>query len=327
MQIYGKNVLITGGQGFLGKQLATRFKRGGGIVFALDHSQYDLTQREAVELAFSDIKPDIVIHAAGFLGGIHFSRLYPADVFLKNLQMACHIFEMANKYKILKLVNIGSACVYSDQLEGPFREEDMLALPMHSSVQYYGFSKLALYFGGRAFREQFGLNSIHLIPANLYGPGDKFDPELSHVVSSMIPKFYDAMRTDKSEVVCWGSGNTVREFLYVEDCAEAVFRATEIYDEPEPLNIGSGDGITMRALAELIAKTTGFKGMTVWDTEKPDGAAYKVIDSSRARNLLKWSPSTSFEVGMMNTVKWFSEYYEKWLALHKNENTNGNIKT
>src|SRR3989338_8666962 len=221
-----KKIFVTGGGGFLGKPLVERLGKAGAEVFSLSRAECDLTEKGAVERAFQDIRPDIVVHAAGFLGGVHFSRLYPGDVFLKNLQIACNVFEACRKYTVQKLVNIGSACVYSDKLEGPFKEEEMLKAPMHPSVQYYGFSKLALYYGGRAFKEQWGLNSIHLVLANLYGPADKFDPDLSHVVSSMIPKFYDAARKNRSEVVCWGTGKTIREFLYVEDCAEAVVRAT-----------------------------------------------------------------------------------------------------
>lgn len=317
MNVSGKKVLLTGGNGFLGKHLAARFRGAGGVVTAPARSECDFTRREDVETTFANVRPDIVVHAAGFLGGIHFSRLYPADVFLHNLQMTCHILEMSHKYQVGKLVNIGSACVYSDQLQGPFKERDMLALPMHPSVAYYGFSKQALYFGGRAFSEQFGLNSIHLIPANLYGPGDKFDPQLSHVVSSMIPKFYDAVQTGKQEVVCWGTGKTVREFLYVEDCADAVLRATERYDETEPLNLGVGSGMTMRELAGLIAKTTGFTGNIVWDTTKPDGALYKVVDTTRARARLEWTPQTSFEEGLKNAVSWFANHYSKWIAAQR----------
>ena len=314
-----KKIIITGGNGFLGKYLTTKFANAGYEVVALSRGQFDLTQREATERAFLEIKPDIVVHAAGFLGGINFSRLYPGDVFLKNLQMACNVLEMTRKYRVEKLVNIGSACVYSDQLKGPFQEEDMMALPMHPSVQYYGFSKQALYFGGRAFNEQFGQNSIHLVLANLYGPGDKFDPELSHVVSSMIPKFYHAMKKGDPEVICWGTGDTVREFLYVEDCAEAILLATKSYDNIEPLNIGMGEGITMRNLADLIKKVTKYDGKIVWDTSKPDGAAYKVIDSSKARTRLKWVPSISFEDGLRNTVNYFAEYYEEWIVRQQNK--------
>jgi GDP-L-fucose synthase len=320
-EIAGRKVLITGGHGFLGPYLQRRFREEGAVVSAPPRTECDFTRREQVERLFADLRPDIVVHAAGFVGGIHFSRLYPADVFLRNLQMACHVIEMAHAFQVAKLVNIGSACVYSDQLEAPFREADMLARPMHPSVQLYGFSKQALYFGGLAFRQQYGLNSIHLIPANLYGPGDKFDPELSHVVSSMIPKFFQAARKGTPQVVCWGTGRTVREFLYVADCAEAIVRATRIYDEPEPLNLGFGDGITMRELASLIAKATGFGGEIAWDASKPDGALYKVIDSSRARAVLGWVPAMSFEQGLRETVNWFAARYAAWSAARETVRT------
>lgn len=316
MNLSGKKVLITGGNGFLGRRLIDRFRRAGSEVSAPGRSECDLTRREAVDSVVAATRPDIVIHAAGFLGGIHFSRLYPADVFLRNLQMACNILETSAKHGVRKLVNIGSACVYSDQLEGPFRETEMMALPMHPSVQYYGFSKQALYLGGRAFKEQFKLNSIHLVLANLYGPADKFDPELSHVVSSMIPKFFHAAKTGQREVVCWGTGKTVREFLYVDDCADAVLRATERYDEVEPLNLGVGTGITIGELAELIRQATGFGGAIVWDTTKPDGAGYKVVDITKMRLRLDWSPATSFEEGLRKTVDWFAGHYADWASKH-----------
>ena len=223
--------------------------------------------------------------------------------------MACNILEMADSFGVSKLVNIGSACVYSDQLQGPFKEEDVLSLPMHESVRNYGFSKLALYLGGLAFQEQSALNAIHLIPANLYGPRDKFDPELSHVVSSMIPKFYEAKVTGAPSVQCWGTGSTIREFVYVEDCADAIVLATEKYDTPAPLNIGVGHGISIKELAETIKMAVGYTGEIDWDISKPDGAGYKVLDISRIQNELGWKPKTSFEAGMQKTVEWFATYH------------------
>ena len=321
MNLAGRKVLITGGKGFLGTQLAERYRKAGSEVIAPARSECDLTHRDEVERAFASTKPDVVVHAAGFVGGIHFSRLYPADVFLRNLQMACNVLEMAARHGVRKLVNIGSACVYSDRLEGPFHEKDMLSAPMHPSVQYYGFSKQALYLGGQAFKEQFKLDSIHLIPANLYGPADRFDPELSHVVSSMIPKFYHAAKTGQREVVCWGTGKTVREFLYVDDCADAVVRATERYDEVEPMNLGVGAGITIRELAELIRTATRFEGEIVWDTTKPDGAGYQVVDVTKMRSRLDWSPATSFAEGLQRTVDWFAGHYPEWVAKHQPSGT------
>ena len=309
MELAGTRVLVTGGTGFLGKYLVEKFSERGAVVIAPRSADYDLVDREQVKSLFADTNPSIVVHAAGFLGGINFSRLYPAKVFLRNLQMACNILEMADSFGVSKLVNIGSACVYSDQLQGPFKEEDVLSLPMHESVRNYGFSKLALYLGGLAFQEQSALNAIHLIPANLYGPRDKFDPELSHVVSSMIPKFYEAKVTGAPSVQCWGTGSTIREFVYVEDCADAIVLATEKYDTPAPLNIGVGHGISIKELAETIKMAVGYTGEIDWDISKPDGAGYKVLDISRIQNELGWKPKTSFEAGMQKTVEWFATYH------------------
>lgn len=289
-----------------------RFGQAGAEVFSLPREKCDLTQKEALHRILSEMKPDLLVHAAGLLGGVHFSRLYPAQVFLKNLAMACNVLEMAHEHKIEKLVNIGSGCIYSDQLEGPFKESDFFAGPMHPSVRYYGFSKQALYLGSLALKEQYHFHSIHLVLTNLYGPGDKFNPNLSHVVSSMIPKFYEAACQNHPEVLCWGTGKTIREFIYVEDCAEAVLRATERYDDSEPLNVGTGEGITIKALAEMIKKTTGYKGSIKWDTTKPDGAAYKVLDVSRMRKILQWEPKTSLKEGLKKTVEWFGNHYEEW---------------
>ena len=309
MELAGTRVLVTGGTGFLGKYLVEKFSERGAYVIAPRSADYDLVDREQVKSLFADTNPSIVVHAAGFLGGINFSRLYPAKVFLRNLQMACNILEMADSFGVSKLVNIGSACVYSDQLQGPFKEEDVLSLPMHESVRNYGFSNLALYLGGLAFQEQSALNVIHLIPANLYGPRDKFDPELSHVVSSMIPKFYEAKVTSAPSVQCWGTGSTIREFVYVEDCADAIVLATEKYDTPAPLNIGVGHGISIKELAETIKMAVGYTGEIDWDISKPDGAGYKVLDISRIQNELGWKPKTSFEAGMQKTVEWFATYH------------------
>ena len=309
MELAGTRVLVTGGTGFLGKYLVEKFSERGAVVIAPRSADYDLVDREQVKSLFADTNSSIVVHAAGFLGGINFSRLYPAKVFLRNLQMACNILEMADSFGVSKLVNIGSACVYSDQLQGPFKEEDVLSLPMHESVRNYGFSKLALYLGGLAFQEQSALNTIHLIPANLYGPRDKFHPELSHVVSSMIPKFYEAKVTGAPSVQCWGTGSTIREFVYVEDCADAIVLATEKYDTPAPLNIGVGHGISIKELAETIKMAVGYTGEIDWDISKPDGAGYKVLDISRIKNDLGWRPKTSFEAGMQKTVEWFATYH------------------
>ncbi len=312
INLASKKILLTGGTGFLGKHLHKKLECENAEVISIGRTPYDLTNTEGAARCFEEIKPDIVVHLAAHIGGINFNRLYPADVFLKNLQMACNIFEQSHKHKVEKLVNIGSACVYSDQLGRPMQETDVMQYPMHPSVQYYGFSKLALYLGGLAYHSQYNFNSIHLIPANLYGPEDKFDPELSHVVSSMIPKFVHAAKTQAPEVVCWGSGNTVREFLYIDDCADAIILAMKSYSSPEPLNIGQGEGVKIRDLAKAIAKAADFRGETVWDSSIPDGSAYKVVDSARARKALNWEPKMTTEEGIKKTVDWFCKHYSNW---------------
>ncbi len=313
LELTEKRILLTGGRGFLGSTLQKKLESTGVVVHAPSKQQCDLTSRSEVEEVFTNIKPEVVIHAAGLLGGIEFSRRYPAEVFIDNLTMACNILRYSQKFNIEKLVNIGSACVYSDELDGPFKESDIISKPMHPSVQYYGFSKIALYLGGLAYNEQHGMRSIHLIPANLYGPGDKFDPDLSHVVSSMIPRFYHAMKISSESVECWGTGQTTREFLYIDDCADAIIKATKSYDQMKPLNIGSGKGIKVLEVANLIKKATGYKGKIIWNISKPDGAQYKVVDSNQINTELAWKPSTTFENGLEKTVRWFSKNYEKWL--------------
>lgn len=313
MDITGKRVLITGGHGFLGQKLCLRLKRNGAIVRAPKHEECDLTDRSQLFRLFEKWSPEIVIHAAGYLGGINFSRTFPADVFVKNLSMACSVIEACKVFEPEKLVTIGSACVYSDDIPGPFKESQMLTMPMHESVQYYGFSKQALYFGGKALQEQSNIKVAHLIPANLYGPGDKFDPQMSHVISSLIPKFCKAKRENLPTVDCWGTGETIREFLYVDDCADAVLEATKKYFGSTPLNLGVGYGIKIKDVAEMIKKVTSFRGDIVWDKSKPDGASYKVIDSSRARHQLSWEPKTGLEAGINKTVADFEKNYETWI--------------
>ncbi|MCK4282899.1 MAG: NAD-dependent epimerase/dehydratase family protein, partial [Candidatus Brocadiae bacterium] len=272
----------------------------------------DLTRYEEAARLFADVRPEIVVHAAADVGGIGYNRLYPADIFRNNLLMACNVLEACRRHSVAvrrpgvqKLVIVGSSCAYPGEVPATMREADFLAGPMHPSVECYGFSKRALYLGAKAYGEQFGLNSIFLLVTNMYGPHDKFDPKESHVVAALVRKFVEACDSGDPAVECWGTGAPVREFLYVEDCAEAVLRAAERYEGPDPLNVGTGIGTSIRELAETIARITEFDGEVCWDATKPDGAMKKVLDVSRMVEALDWSPPTGLEEGLGRTIEWY----------------------
>jgi GDP-L-fucose synthase len=300
-----RRVLVTGGAGFLGRQIVGLLGARGAEVLAPRKSDCDLTRAEAVHTVFREGRPDCVIHAAADVGGIGYNGIAPADIFQNNLRMAVNLLEAARHHPVEKLVLVGSACAYPGTVAGRMREEEFEAGPMHPSVEVYGFSKRALYTGAKAFRRQYGLQSIFLLLTNLYGPGDKFDPRESHVVAALIRKFVEARRQGAGEVVCWGSGRPTREFMYVEDCARAILRAAEIYADPEPLNIGTGEGTTIRELAETVWEVSRYAGRIVWDTSMPDGAMYKVLDVSRMRAILGLEPTVSLREGLRRTVAWY----------------------
>jgi len=305
VQVRGKRVMVTGGGGFLGTHLLARFKRAGADVAAPRSAECDLTLREGARAAFERSRPAVVVHAAADVGGIGYNRLYPADIFRNNLTMTCNVLEACRRHGVEKLVIIGSACAYPGDVTGTLNEADFLAGPMHPSVECYGFSKRGLYLGARAYREQYGFDSIFLVLTNLYGPHDKFDPDESHVVAALVRKFAEAAERGGPVVECWGTGAPIREFLYAPDCAEAVLRAAERYDAPEPLNIGTGIGTSIRELAEMLARITGFEGELRWDASKPDGAMKKVLDVSRMKEALDWRPPTGLQDGLRATVEWY----------------------
>lgn len=307
MQVQGKTVLVTGGGGFLGTHLVSHLEQSGAEVCAPPSADYDLVRYEEADRALARFRPAIVVHAAADVGGIGYNRLYPADIFRNNLLMSCNVLEACRRNNVEKLVVIGSACAYPGEVTGTLREADFLTGPMHPSVECYGLSKRALYLGAKAYREQHGLNSILLVLTNLYGPHDKFDPEESHVVAALIRKFVEAVENAEPAVECWGTGAPIREFLYAGDCAEAVLRAAERYDGLEPLNIGTGTGTSIKELAELTARITGFTGEVRWDTTRPDGAMKKVLDVSRMVEVLDWSPPTSLEEGLRKTIQWYRQ--------------------
>lgn len=302
----GTRIMVTGGSGFLGRHIVDSCRRRGYDVAVPRSRDYDLTQLDQTRKAFADLKPDVVIHAAADVGGIGYNTLMPAEIFTNNVRFACNIMDATREAGIKKLVNIGSACAYPGDVEDSMSEDDFLAGPMHPSVEVYGFSKRALYLAGRAYRQEYGLNSIHLILTNLYGPGDKFDPKDSHVVAAMIRRFVEAVDEGVSEVTCWGTGSPVREFMYVGDCAEAIVQAAEDYEDESPLNIGTGIGTSIYELAIKTAEAAGYTGEIHWDSSKPDGAARKVLDISRMHASLKaMQPPTPLSDGLSSTIDWF----------------------
>lgn len=300
-----QRVLVTGGHGFLGHHLVEQLQAAGATVIAPRSAEYDLARPEAMLAAFRDSRAAVVFHAAADVGGIGYNRIAPADIFANNVRMTVNALEAARQYPVQKLVMVGSACAYPGKADGLMSEDGFEAGPMHESVDVYGFSKRAMYLGGKAYRKQYGVNSIFVILTNLYGPYDKYDPKESHVVAALVRKFVEAKQQHAPEVVCWGTGRPTREFMYVEDCARAILRAGEVYESPEPLNIGTGMGTTIKELADTLHDVTGYPGRVVWDTSMPDGALYKVLDTRRMQAALNPAPPIPLREGLKKTVAWY----------------------
>ncbi|MEE9284932.1 MAG: GDP-L-fucose synthase [Dehalococcoidia bacterium] len=305
MDLASKRVMVTGGGGFLGRHLVEAFAREGAQVSAPRSRWADLTDPAEALRAFSELSPQVVVHAAADVGGIGYNQIAPADIFHHNLMMTANVLRAAQQTSVEKLVIIGSACAYPGDVDGLMREEEFLQGPLHPSVECYGFSKRALYFGARAYREQYGMSASLLLLTNLYGPWDKYAPKDSHVVAALVRKFVEGRERGEPSIVCWGTGRPVREFLFVEDCAEAIVRAAKLYDKPEPLNIGTGVGTTIRELAETLHEVTGYRGGLTWDESRPDGAMRKVLDVTRMKAELGWAPRTSLREGLRRTVDWY----------------------
>ncbi|GAF78326.1 unnamed protein product [marine sediment metagenome] len=302
----GKRVMVTGGSGFLGSHIVGILRARGAEVGVPRKRDYDLTNLDAAKRAFAEMRPDIVIHGAAFYGGIWINKLYPGRIYYENLVMGANVFEAARLAGgVEKLVTIGTACSYPGYLDGCLSEDRFWDGGLHESVVNYGFTKKALSVQGLCYKKQYGLDSIHLILTNLYGPRDTFNPERSHVVSALIRKFVEAHQAGADEVVVWGTGKPIREFLYVEDCAEAIVRAAESYGDLEPMNIGTGIGTSIRELGETINDVVGFKGRIRWDTSKPDGAVKKVLDISKMKQALSWQPPTPLHAGLDRTISWY----------------------
>jgi len=301
-----KRVLVTGGAGFLGKYVVSKLKkRGCKNIFVPLVEEYDLVDINAVKKVYIDSKPDIVIHLAAVVGGIGANRENPGKFFYDNLMMSIQMMEEGRKFGIEKFVALGTVCCYPKFTPVPFKEENLWDGYPEETNAPYGLAKKMLLVQSQAYRQQYGFNSIFLLPVNLYGPGDNFDPKSSHVIPALIKKCFDAINENRKEIVIWGTGTATREFLYVEDCAEAILLATEKYNKSDPVNIGAGFEISIKDLAELIAKLTGFEGKIVWDKTKPDGQPRRCLDTTRAYKEFGFKASTKFEDGLKKTVEWY----------------------
>lgn len=304
----GKKVVVTGGNGFLGKHLVEKIKsQNPESIFIPERPEYDLRRYEDCLKAAK--KGDVIIHLAANVGGIGYNREFPATLFDDNILMGTFMMMAAREAKVGKYVAMGTICAYPKFTPIPFKEENLWDGYPEETNAPYGLAKKMQLVQSQAYRTQYGFNSIFLLPVNLYGPGDNFDPKSSHVIPALIKKFIDAEENGDDEVMVWGTGKASREFLYVEDAAEAITMAAEKYDKSEPVNLGAGFEITIKDLANLIKDLTGFEGKIVWDKTKPDGQPRRMLDVSRAKREFGFSAQTSFEEGLKKTIDWYKENF------------------
>lgn len=306
----GKKVLVTGGGGFLGKVVIRKLKEKGVSdenIIDPRSKDYDLTEQSDVRKLFKKFKPNIVLHIAGQTGGIQDNRDNPGRYFYNNLMIGSLTIEEARRAGVEKLVAVGSVCSYPKFAPIPFKEEDLWNGYPEETNAPYGLAKKMMLVQSQAYRQQYGFNSNHLLMINLYGPGDHFDPVRSHVIPALIMKFMKAKESGEKEVVAWGTGKASREFLYVDDAAEAIILAAERYDSSEPVNIGASFEITIKDLTELIARLIGYKGKVVWDTTKPDGQPRRKLDTSKAKKEFGFKSKVSFEEGLRKTITWYKK--------------------
>jgi GDP-L-fucose synthase len=302
----GKRILVTGGAGFLGKRVADKLRAASpSSIFIPRRSEYDLVEQKDVARVYEDARPDIVVHIAAEVGGIGANRANPGRFFYNNLMMSTQLMEYGRRFGVEKFVAIGTICAYPKFTPIPFKEENLWDGYPEETNAPYGMAKKMLLVQAQAYRQQYGFNAIYLLPVNLYGPEDNFDPETSHVIPAMIKKCVDAVNKNSSEIVLWGTGTPSREFLYVDDAAQAIVLATERYNGADPVNIGSGMEITIKDLAQLIANLTNFKGRLVWDPAQPDGQPRRALDVSKAETFFGFRARTPFEEGLRRTINWY----------------------
>jgi GDP-L-fucose synthase len=303
-----KKVVVTGGAGFLGFAVMEKLRQRGcaaSSVVAVRRAEFDLVHEEHVRRMYETHRPDVVIHLAAVVGGIGANRENPGSFYYQNLVMGAMLMEHARQAGVAKFVAIGTICAYPKFTPVPFREEDLWSGYPEETNAPYGLAKKLLLVQSQAYRQQYGFNSIYLLPVNLYGPRDNFDPKSSHVIPALIRKCVEAVERGDQVVEIWGTGRATREFLYVDDAAEGILLAAEHYDGPEPVNLGAGFEITIRDLAELIARLTGFSGRLVWNTSQPDGQPRRCLDTTRAASFFGFTAVTPFEEGLRRTVEWY----------------------
>jgi len=301
-----KRIVVTGGDGFLGSYITEKLrKRDCKNILIPKIEDYNLVKLDDINRMYADMKPEIVIHLAAVVGGIGANREHPGKFFYENLMMGVQLIEQARLRNVPKFVAIGTICAYPKFTPVPFKEEDLWKGYPEETNAPYGLAKKMLLVQSQAYRQEYGFNSIFLLPVNLYGPGDNFKPESSHVIPALIKKCVDAVEAKQDHITCWGTGKVSREFIYVEDAAEGILLAAEHYNKPEPVNIGAGFEITIKDLVEKITKFTSFKGEIKWDSSKPDGQPRRRLDTSKAEKEFNFTAKTPFEEGLKETVDWY----------------------
>jgi GDP-L-fucose synthase len=303
-----KKIVVTGGAGFLGRFVVEKLKAYPDVQVTVPRSRdYDLVRETNVQRLLGDTNPDLVIHLAAVVGGIGHNQKNPGRFFYDNLMMGAQLIEQSRLHGVRKFVAIGTVCAYPKFTPTPFKEDDLWSGYPEETNAPYGLAKKMMLVQSQSYREQYGFNSIFLLPANLYGPGDNFDLETSHVIPALIRKCIEARENGSEFIDAWGSGQVSREFLYVEDCAEGILRASETYNDPEPVNLGSGNEVVIKDLVEMIARLTGFKGEIRWRSDRPDGQPRRQLDTTRAWEKFGFRARTSLEEGLTRTIAWYEQ--------------------